>query len=523
MQGSKQIRLKATLCLAACMVFLGALTGCEVAEDEGTVGEDGRVYYSGWSPDDGYQHVGAEEAAQIIEWGDCTLVDVRGSVQYDNEHIPGAIDFCYDDTFLANAPTRLPNKHETIVVYCDYGGISKMAAQDLAEAGYTNVVEFNGMEVWNGATESGPEDTNASADEKQAIPWDKWASGLLVGLLFGYVVKRSRFCMTGLIRDIYLEKRPYNLALLFGMISIVGLLYFGMGHAGLIRLPLYLPPFSLFSIAVGSLLFGIGAVMANGCLISTLVKCGDGRLMGLISLGIFIICGYFASAGPGSELTGAARSIAIVDDAFIGRLDLVPLIVFGIMAIVCISLMVHTHLTRKPTLEIPARYTGLRHLLFEKGWTREFTALAIALVLALAFPVSEAVGRHYGFAVATPVLSWAYTLLDPPVVVGGCNPFDLRLGWASFLVLGVILGSLLSSIAAEEFSLVKPSKKVLVRSIIGSILMGFGAVLGQGCMISNGLVGTAQFSAKSWYALLFLALGVFIASRVFLKKRLLTE
>ena len=36
-------------------------------------------------------------------------------------------------------------------------------------------------------------------------------TGLLFGFLFGFLLKRSRFCPTGTIRDIYLEKRYYNL------------------------------------------------------------------------------------------------------------------------------------------------------------------------------------------------------------------------------------------------------------------------------------------------------------------------
>lgn len=48
--------------------------------------------------------------------------------------------------------------------------------------------------------------------------------------------------------------------------------------------------------------------------------------------------------------------------------------------------------------------------------------------------------------------------------------------------------------------------------------MGIGATWGQGCIIGNGLVGTAQLSLKAWYATIFLVLGVWVSSRVFLLK-----
>lgn len=47
-------------------------------------------------------------------------------------------------------------------------------------------------------------------------------------------------------------------------------------------------------------------------------------------------------------------------------------------------------------------------------------------------------------------------------------------------------------------------------------MMGLGAVWASGCLVGNGLVGTAQFSVKSWYALLFIAIGIWIASYIFL-------
>lgn len=50
--------------------------------------------------------------------------------------------------------------------------------------------------------------------------------------------------------------------------------------------------------------------------------------------------------------------------------------------------------------------------------------------------------------------------------------------------------------------------------------MGIGAVWGQGCLIGNGLVGTAQFSLKSWWALLFIVIGIWSSAYIFLARSL---
>lgn len=91
-------------------------------------------------------------------------------------------------------------------------------------------------------------------------------------------------------------------------------------------------------------------------------------------------------------------------------------------------------------------------------------------------------------------------------------------GWSCLFVLGIVLGSALSAWLGGEWSIVKPKMSMLVKTIVGSALMGFGAMWGQGCIIGNGLVGTATLSVKAWYALFFILLGIWTCSRIFLKK-----
>lgn len=340
------------------------------------------------------------------------------------------------------------------------------------------------------------------------------ASGLIVGILFGIIMKRSKFCVTGLIRDAYLEKRPYNLVVFFSIVAIQGVVYHGLAHAGLIRLPSYLPPFSLLSIAVGSVLFGFGAVISSGCLSSTLVKCGDGRIAGIICLSSFMIVGYFLSAGPGIAFTQTIRSVAVVDDNWALRTTIAPFFICLVASAVLIVVMEKHRRAHRPKFDIPGRFTGFAHVLLEKNMPIELAAVLIGLLAGFAFLISGLCGRHFGFALVSPLLSWGYGLLQPPFVVGGCNPYDTTFGWGSLFVLGIILGSLTASALAGELSLVLPSKGVVLKMILGGVLMGFGGVWGQGCLIANGLVGTAQFSLKAWYALIFLVAGILLATRL---------
>lgn len=335
------------------------------------------------------------------------------------------------------------------------------------------------------------------------------ASGFAVGAVLGFPMKRSGLCFTGLVYGAVCEQRRYGLALFFLVIAVQAVLYHGMGHAGLITIPSFLPSFSLLSVGLGSLLFGMGAVLAGGCLVSTLIKCGDGRVEGFAALIAFLVAGYGASAGLAQPASAWLRSAFVVPDNLPGRLGLTPLIL-ALVAVLVLALVVVWR-RRQSVLLVPDQEgSGVFFWLRRKTWSREAALVAVAVVMGLAFLASQQFGRFYGCTTAMPLLSWVFAISQPAVVIGGCNPYDVVLGWASGFVLGIAVGSLVASLVMKTFCLALPTMAELAGSVAGGLLMGFGAVWGAGCLVSNGLVGTAQFSAKSWWALFFLIAGIWL-------------
>lgn len=100
----------------------------------------------------GYRQVTTEDAITIMEEKkDYILLDVRTIDEYRNQHIPGAI--CIpNETIGSEEIQELPDKDQLILVYCRSGNRSKQASQKLADLGYTNVVEFGGINDWTGET-----------------------------------------------------------------------------------------------------------------------------------------------------------------------------------------------------------------------------------------------------------------------------------------------------------------------------------------------------------------------------------
>ena len=144
-------------------------------------------------------------------------------------------------------------------------------------------------------------------------------------MLFGFLLKRARFCPTGIIRDIYLEKRKYNVFIILAIIFTEGFIYHILASMELVPEP-HLLMYSITSVILGGLMFGFGAVMTSGCITATLVKCGDGRVIGIISLLSFILTSYMAVEGPLSKITTKLQFSNLVNDSFLEQLPFSPIL-----------------------------------------------------------------------------------------------------------------------------------------------------------------------------------------------------
>lgn len=95
-----------------------------------------------------YMNITAEEAKVLMDSGESHIIlDVRTQEEYDQGHIPGAI-VIPDTQIKARAEEMLTDKDQLILVYCRSGRRSKLAAEILAELGYTNIKEFGGITDW---------------------------------------------------------------------------------------------------------------------------------------------------------------------------------------------------------------------------------------------------------------------------------------------------------------------------------------------------------------------------------------
>lgn len=97
-----------------------------------------------------YRQVSSAEAAAMMETEkNYVIVDVRTPEEFAEGHIPGAVNVP-NERIGNSGISELPDKSQLILVYCRSGNRSKQAAEKLAAQGYRNVVEFGGIQNWQG-------------------------------------------------------------------------------------------------------------------------------------------------------------------------------------------------------------------------------------------------------------------------------------------------------------------------------------------------------------------------------------
>lgn len=79
---------------------------------------------------------------------DLAVVDVRTAQEYAKGHLHGAVLLPSGDIGPKSAQALLPDKGQTLLLYCQSGHRSRQAATKLANLGYTRVYDMGGIQNW---------------------------------------------------------------------------------------------------------------------------------------------------------------------------------------------------------------------------------------------------------------------------------------------------------------------------------------------------------------------------------------
>jgi len=332
-------------------------------------------------------------------------------------------------------------------------------------------------------------------------------SGLIVGILFGFALQRGRFCMNSAFRDILLLKEYTLLKAVIVAIIVSMLGFHAMASLGIIQLN----PKSFYWGAniVGGFIFGIGMVLAGGCASGTTYRVGEGMVGSFVALLGFmssaVITGSGALSGIKSYLQTTTKiTIDGKNPTLANIIGIDPWIIVIVIAIIGIGVLTWKRGGGQKT------EGSLSEKIFKRGWPWWATGIVIGIIAMIAFPASAAAGRNYPLGITG---GWS-TFLNS-LIKGDANV----LSWETFLVIGAVIGAAISAGIAREFKLRAPGPGRLVQQFIGGLLLGIGAVIGDGCNIGHVLSGVPQLAIGSIIAGFSIIVGCWVAAYLLLMRR----
>ena len=320
-------------------------------------------------------------------------------------------------------------------------------------------------------------------------------TGLFVGVLFGFILQRGRFCMNSAFRDAILLKDNVLLKTVFValLVELVGFAI--MDATGAIAINP--KPFWWGANLLGSFIFGIGMVLAGGCASGITYRVGEGMVGAMTAVLGLALGGYITAAGFLKAFKGNLQAATTISGA-----DGKALTLHGILGMDYTTLALILFAIAIAAWYFIARKNGEEYEV-DKGWGWITTGTLVGFVGILAFPLSAAAGRNYPLGITA---GWINIV---KVIFTGAA-FD----WLGLMIVGIVIGCLIAALIAKEFKFRVPKPLVLVQTFAGGLLMGFGAVTSGGCNIGHLLSGIPQLSLGSILAGISIVLGAWAASYV---------
>ncbi len=316
------------------------------------------------------------------------------------------------------------------------------------------------------------------------------AGGLALGVAFGAISQRSRFCLIAAVSNYALIRDSRQLQAWIAAFAVALIAAQALEGAGLVVLAesgYRRGGLDWLGALAGGLIFGIGGALAGGCAGRTVVNAAAGGVGAMLALMAFAACAWATQFG---FLEPLRVRLALATSVQVGDLSAAALL--GVPALgVAIAL-------------------GL-------------TAVGAIFVLRLHGSMA-AVGVAVGALVAA---GWWLTGIAAEESFGELHPESLtysgplaravalimgqRLSAAAFgiaLLVGTLLGAFGAAALSGDLRWTLPAKGRCRYYVVGGALMGVGATLAGGCNVGIGLTGSSTLSVNAWLATVSIVLGI---------------
>ncbi|MBI3944202.1 MAG: YeeE/YedE family protein [Chloroflexi bacterium] len=333
----------------------------------------------------------------------------------------------------------------------------------------------------------------------------------IVGIAFGFTLQRSRFCFASAFRDLFLFRQTRNLkGILLGIaVATVGftLVFYTRVPApelGLRPTTAHVIPLGVHSL-VGGLLFGIGMVLAGGCISGSCYRMAEGYTSSWVAFAGVLAGMWLSSLTWNTWWMDYMRWQPFVWLPFqIGYSGAAGLTLGFIVLIYLFLRRLDPPPHDKPGFQLPKTINGW----FKKSWTAPAGGLILGMLNVALLAYAQPLGITGEFSRWADGLAQLGGISSGPLIgtdqLAGCA---LKTGgdWLSeglMLNVGLFAGSLLSALLAGEFRWRVPPPATRNRrygqSLFGGVFMGYGAGIAVGCTIGAFFSAIPSFGLNGW-------------------------
>ncbi|ADO41258.1 YeeE/YedE family protein [Ketogulonicigenium vulgare] len=346
---------------------------------------------------------------------------------------------------------------------------------------------------------------------------------MLLGVAFGALLQRSRFCFWCNYNDFLTDRDPRGLlsiltALAGGTIAYAAVLHGWVPDPFAGRLPpdAFIGPIGL-PLVLGATCFGLGMGLTGSCISAHLYRLGEGSVASIPVL-VFVLVGFvlgFLAWNPLYLLFGSAGPVIWLPAIF-GHGGALALALAGFAALAALLI----RFGRFPAPEAPAQPVQPVQAIFQHRWPGVTAGVIVALIAIIAY------FRVAPLGVTAEVGSIARTYAAgqgwlPQRLIGldtlrGCIAVvkETLASRNGVFVLGLVLGAAVAAQIAGQFKPVLPRAVSLPRLAVGGMLLGFGAMIALGCTVGVLLSGTMSGALSGWVFGLFCLLGGWAGGRL---------
>jgi hypothetical protein len=355
---------------------------------------------------------------------------------------------------------------------------------------------------------------------------------LSLGVFSGVIMHRSDYCMAGMFRDFFLFKRTFMLRTLLLLIVSSMILFELARQAGL--LPLY--PFPLLysptpANVIGGFLFGVGMVLAGGCVVGTLYKMGSGSILSFV-----VFTGLVTGSALYAEIHPVWTSFVKGTTFFKGRITVSQLL--GTDPVIIISLCAAVGLVFIARWHRDGKLTRLSHAEgYIQPWKAavllSFAGLFSYVLVGMPLGVTSSYAKISGYIEglffrehveglayyrAVP-LKYVHPITGAQLQGGGGPRFDAISAIQFPLIIGIVLGSALSALKLGEFRLYfKLPFRQYLSAFSGGVIMGLASRMAPTCNVWHLMGGIPIMAMSSLLFLVGLFPGAWTGSKILAAK-----